>query len=294
MPPTEQHFATSLHRTGRDYADLHRWIDHPEHKNQRHDFTRIPDFAPQLAAQFGEEGMRGYIEHLREDMDKKFAKINQQYQDAMREAQDYFGITAREELKSTDYRINSQDIELLRAAGMNKPDLDHSLKVAEKALEIARRIGVALDLQLVGRGALFHDLGKTQTHAINHGRIGAELGAELGLPPEVTAVMEKHIRGGLSAEEAVELDLPVKDYTLHRLEERIIIYADRLVDIIHDRIVTIQDEHEAEQHFVEILRQYPKYGKNAVTLARYLGYHREIQDLIAKAAAARQATGRQD
>ncbi len=99
-----------------------------------------------------------------------------------------------------------------------------------------------LDFELVGRGALFHDLGKAKTHEIEHGKIGAEMGAALGLPAAVTAVMEKHIRGGLSEAEAVELGLPVKDYTLGTLEERIIIYADRLVDIITDGIVTIHSE----------------------------------------------------
>lgn len=97
MPPTENHFATSLKRTGRDYADLHRWIDDPEHKKQRHDFTRIWNFGPLIVEQHGEEGVREYIEHLREDMENKFAKINRQYADAWQEAQRYFGITAQEE-----------------------------------------------------------------------------------------------------------------------------------------------------------------------------------------------------
>ena len=180
-----------------------------------------------------------------------------------------------------DYRIEQKDIDLLRTAGMTEADLDHSLKVATKALEIARRTGATLDLELVGRGALFHDLGKTATHEISHGRIGAELGAKLGLPQTVTAIMEKHIRGGLTEPEAIELGLPVKDYTLHRLEERIIIYADRLVDIIHDGIVEIKEEIEAETNFVEILNGNHKYSKTETTLNRYLGYHEEIQGLIA-------------
>lgn len=95
MPSTEKHFETSLKRTGKDYADLHRWIDDPDNKNERHDFTRIWNFGPQIAAQFGEEGVREYIEHLREDMEKKFKKLQQQYIDAMQEAQIYFGITAK-------------------------------------------------------------------------------------------------------------------------------------------------------------------------------------------------------
>jgi uncharacterized protein len=179
------------------------------------------------------------------------------------------------------YRLTDTDIDLLRHAGVSEPDIAHSVKVAEKALEIAGRTGQRLDFELVGRGALFHDLGKARTHEIEHGKIGAEMGAVLGLPAAVTAVMEKHIRGGLSEAEAVELGLPVKNYTLGMLEERIIIYADRLVDIITDGIVTILTEREAEERFEEILRTIPKYGKNDQTLERYLGYHREIQGFMA-------------
>jgi uncharacterized protein len=179
--------------------------------------------------------------------------------------------------------INPSDIELLRAQGMNEEDLGHSVLVAELALDLARRTGAPVDMELVGRGALFHDLGKVKTHAMEHGRIGAELGAQLGLPPEVCAVMEKHIRGGLTDPEAREFGLPVKDYTLHRLEERIIIYADRLVDIITDPTGVVAAPIEAEERFEEILEAYPKYGKNAVTMARYFGYHREIQALMAGA-----------
>jgi uncharacterized protein len=178
------------------------------------------------------------------------------------------------------YTIQAADMDLLRRAGVSEPDIDHSVKVAEKALEIAARTHADLDQELVGRGALFHDLGKAKTHEIEHGRIGAETGRSFGLPEAITAIMEKHIRGGLTETEAFELGLPVKDYTLKRLEERIIIYADRLVDIIMDGIVSIHSERHAEDRFEEILRTFPKYGKNEITLNRYLGYHREIQGLI--------------
>jgi uncharacterized protein len=182
-----------------------------------------------------------------------------------------------------NYMIDREDIALLRISGVSDEDVTHSVQVAEKALEIARRIGDNnIDQELVGRGALFHDLGKAKTHEIAHGMIGAELGRAIGLPEEITAIMEKHIRGGLTEPEAQELGLPVRDYTLRRLEERIVIYADRLVDIIHDGIVTIKSEAEAEERFEEILRTYAKYGKNEITLNRYLGYHHEIQGLMQK------------
>lgn len=180
------------------------------------------------------------------------------------------------------YKIQDSDIETLRSSGVSEEDISHCRKVAEKALELAGRTGLDLDLELVGRGSLFHDLGKAKTHEMEHGKIGAEMGKEIGLPDDVTAIMEKHIRGGLTEPEARELNLPVKDYTLRKLEERIVIYADRLVDIITDGVVTISEELEAETRFESILETIPKYGKNEVTLQRYLGYHREIQGLLRK------------
>jgi len=178
------------------------------------------------------------------------------------------------------YKIQDAEIELLRKVGVSEDDIAHCVKVAQKALDIAHRTKAVVDLELIGRGALFHDLGKAKTHGMHHGMIGAEIGKSLGLPDDITAIMEKHIRGGLTVEEAKELDLPVKDYTLTKLEERIVIYADRLVDIITDGIVMISSEQEAEDRFEEILKAETKYGKNAMTLERYLGYHREIQGLI--------------
>ena len=180
-----------------------------------------------------------------------------------------------------EYSVQDSDIKILRDAGVSEDDINHCRKVAEKALEIAERTAAEIDMELVGRGALFHDLGKSRTHEIEHGRIGAELGRGLGLPDAITEIMEKHIRGGLTPDEATELGLPVKDYTLNRIEERIVIYADRLVDIITDGIVDIGgDELETERRFEDILRNIPKYGKNEITLNRYLGYHREIQELM--------------
>lgn len=178
-----------------------------------------------------------------------------------------------------DYKIQNSDIELLRKAGVSENDIKHCVKVAEKALEIAKRTGVNVVMELIVRGALFHDLGKAKTYDIEHGKIGAEIGKKLGLPQPIVDIMEKHIRGGLTKEEAMELGLPVKDYTLKTLEERIVIYADRLVDIIMDGM---RDELEVERKFEEILRTNPKYGKNEKTMNRYFAYHKEIQGLLKK------------
>ncbi len=182
-----------------------------------------------------------------------------------------------------NYEIQDSDIQLLRKTGVQEDDIKHCVKVAEKALEIGNRTGAKVDMELVGRGALFHDLGKAVTHEIEHGKIGAEFGRRLGLTQAITDIMEKHIRGGITEGEAKELGLPVKDYTLKTLEERIVIYADRLVDIIMDGIVDIKgDESQAEKRFEEILKEHQRYGKNEITLRRYLNYHNEIQGLMKK------------
>jgi uncharacterized protein len=72
-----------------------------------------------------------------------------------------------------NYHIDQQDIELLRSQRMTEDDLSHSIQVAEKALDIARPIKQETNMEFVGRGVLFHDLGKTVTHEITHGLEGA-------------------------------------------------------------------------------------------------------------------------
>ena len=176
--------------------------------------------------------------------------------------------------------VSEDDLAILLKAGLSQEDIRHSILVAEKALDIARRTGKDLDMVLIARGALFHDLGKALTHSYQHGEIGAEMGKRLGLPKAITDIARKHFHGGLTAKEAEHLDLPVLDYTPRLLEERIILYADRLIDIITEGFFNFQNDLEAEQQFEEIITHSRGYGKDKLTSGRYLGYHREISMLI--------------
>lgn len=92
MPPTEKHQQISLSRTGKDYFELHAWINDPEQQLSRHDFTRIFDFIPEIQQKFGEEGVREYIEHLRIDMEMKFTRIWGEGETVRNTALEYFGI----------------------------------------------------------------------------------------------------------------------------------------------------------------------------------------------------------
>lgn len=176
--------------------------------------------------------------------------------------------------------VDESDLALLLKAGLSEKDIRHSILVAEKAVDIAERSGKNLDMALVARGALFHDLGKALTHSYQHGEIGAEMGKRFGLPKAITDIARKHFHGGLTRKEAEHLGLPVVDYTPRLLEERIILYADRLIDIITEGYFAFQNDHEAEQRFEEIITHYRGYGKDKATSDRYLAYHREIAALI--------------
>ena len=280
MPPIEKHVAISRQRTGKEYRELHTWIDDadPKTKAERHDITRIFVFGKRIEKHHGQEGLNEYLQHIHDDVAAKFEHLQHDVENMTGDILVYFGVKKGSAL---NYHVQEADIAILKNAGVSDADLAHCLKVADKAVEIAQRTGVRLDLELVGRGAFFHDLGKAKSHDLDHGKIGAELGIALGLPKALTDIMEKHIRGGMTEAEAKELKLPVKDYTLNSLEEKIIIYADRLVDIITDGVVQINSESEAEARFEEFIRDLPKYHKNQVTYERYLGYHREIQALVA-------------
>ncbi len=304
MPKTDIHIASSIHKTGQGYEKVHGFVDLESKKPQRHDITRMVDYSNLIESKYGPEAVQELVQHIHDDVWCKFdshvttmkkratelanesqsnTKIEDMFNTLINEAEKsicdilaYFGIAAEKSIRF--YRVSNKDAALLRKAGMADEDIQHSLLVTHKALEISHRTGEDLNLELVGRGALFHDLGKSKTHAIEHGKLGAEMGRELGLPEAITAIMEKHIRGGLTETEAVELGLPVKDYRLRKLEERIVIYADRLVDIITDKAVATEDE--AEERFDEILSTNIRYGKNDITLKRYLNYHQEIQALM--------------
>ena len=285
MPKINEHIQRSIQNTGKDFKEVHGFVDNAATKFHRHDITRIFEIGKYFEKTQGKEAVQEYIQHIHDDVKSKFEhlfedlegivspetmpKIQKLVWDTLR----YFGI------KHICTKIAPSDIELMKNAGMSDADIEHSVRVAQKALDIGARVGVHVDMEFIARGALFHDLGKSRTHDIEHGKIGAEIGAGIGLSEAVTAIMEKHIRGGLTAEESKELGLPVKDYTLKMLEERIIIYADRLVDIVMDGVA---GDWEAENRFEEILTTIPRYGKNDLTLERYLGYHKEIQGLINK------------
>jgi hypothetical protein len=91
MPSIDKHVQTSLARTGKEYREVHEWIDDPENKNERHDITKIPDNFQMFKDKHGEEGAREYVQHLSDDLKGRFGHVIDDFEKAMSDALVYFG-----------------------------------------------------------------------------------------------------------------------------------------------------------------------------------------------------------
>lgn len=281
MPSIEKHVEISRQRTGKDYLELHEWIDKdPASKVERHDITKIPEYGKMMEEKYGPAGLEEYVRHIHDDFTARFGHVKEDVGKAIGDTLAYFGVKPDPDAKNKACGLSTADIELLKRAGLADKDLGHSIRVALKALDVAGRLNAPVDMDLVGRGALLHDLGKAKSKGFDHGIAGAELGKTFGLPEELTTIMEKHVNAGLTPEEAKELGLPEKDYALTRIEEKIVIYADKLSDIVSHPDGLVSSDAEAEERFEEILKAYPSLNKGDRPLARHLKYHEEIQRLM--------------
>ena len=132
----------------------------------------------------------------------------------------------------------------------------HSLKVAEKALEIASKINnTDLDIDLVEIGALLHDIGRSKTHGFKHALIGGKILKERGFPNELARICETHILGGLDKEDAKTVGIELKDYLPLTIEEKIICLADKFM--AGTKEVTIKERFQ---------KWFSKYGRTKILL----------------------------
>lgn len=91
MPPVVKHIEISKERTGKSYQEVHEWIDDPEHKNERHDITKIPDNFQMFKEKYGEEAAREYVQHLSDDLSGRFGHVVKDVESAIKNALVYFG-----------------------------------------------------------------------------------------------------------------------------------------------------------------------------------------------------------
>lgn len=126
-----------------------------------------------------------------------------------------------------------QALQFLRQSGCLRNVIKHCKAVAELAVEIAnacKERGLEVDSELVEIGALLHDIGRAKTHSVHHAVIGAEIAESLGLPETVISIIKRHVGGGITAKEAKKLGWPMDIYVPQTLEEKIVSYADKLIE----------------------------------------------------------------
>ncbi len=106
-----------------------------------------------------------------------------------------------------------------------------AVAMASKILadEFERR-GKPVDKEAVVAGALLHDIGRTRSQMVRHGADGAEIVEKEGADCKVVEIVRRHVGAGISKEEAKALGLPDFDYVPRTLEERIVCFADKMVD----------------------------------------------------------------
>ena len=117
--------------------------------------------------------------------------------------------------------------------GSNERIVAHCKTVARVAVAIAdefEKRGKQVDSKVVLAGALLHDIGRSRIHTVRHGLEGSEMIRQEGVDERVVEVVRRHVGAGISSDEARTLGLPDLDYFPRTLEERIVCFADKLVD----------------------------------------------------------------
>lgn len=93
MPPINDHLKVSMERTGKDYREVHEWLDgDPEKKAERHDITKIHEYGKTIEEKYGKEALQEYIQHIHDDAKAKFNHIQHDLEKAVTDALVYFGV----------------------------------------------------------------------------------------------------------------------------------------------------------------------------------------------------------
>jgi uncharacterized protein len=162
-------------------------------------------------------------------------------------------------------------VRILQESGCSTNVVRHCKAVAKLAVQIAEKCannGAHVNVEMVQIGALLHDIGRAKTHGLNHPIVGAEIARSLGLPSSLVRIIERHLGGGISAKEACEFGWPEKTYIPETLEEKIVAYADKLIE--GKRQVPIEKT-------VQKLKD--RLGADHPSAGRVLSLHEEITNL---------------
>ena len=123
-------------------------------------------------------------------------------------------------------------VRILKEEGCEDKVIQHCLLVSETAARLAEKnkaMGRDVDVALTEIGGLLHDLGRAQTHGMDHAVVGVKLAEKHGIEKPVLEIIKKHIGAGITPEEAAYFGLPEDDYMPRTWEEKIVAHADNMV-----------------------------------------------------------------
>ena len=93
MPHIDRHVETSKGITGKEYREVHEWLDgDPEHKAARHDLTKMYEHGREIEEKYGREAREEYVRHLHDDVKAKFDHLKHDFETALADTLSYFGI----------------------------------------------------------------------------------------------------------------------------------------------------------------------------------------------------------
>jgi uncharacterized protein (TIGR00295 family) len=117
--------------------------------------------------------------------------------------------------------------------GSNEKVVDHCRAVSKVAQTMIARLeerGIAVDREAVVAAALLHDIGRSRNQTAQHGLIGAQILEQEGVDTSVVEIVRRHVGAGISSAEARILGFPPGDYVPSSLEQRVVCFADKMVD----------------------------------------------------------------
>lgn len=135
----------------------------------------------------------------------------------------------------------AEALDFLLDAGCSQGVINHCKTVSKFAVRLARAFqakGFDVDVHLVEVSALLHDIGRSETHTVDHGLVGGQIARSLNLPISMVRIIERHVGGGITREEARQLGWPSRNYLPQTIEEKIVCYADKRVEGL--KVVSLQ------------------------------------------------------
>lgn len=143
--------------------------------------------------------------------------------------------------------------------GSSERIIEHCRLVARVSVILSEAIvknARPFNAKAVLAGALLHDIGRTRTHEVGHGWIGAKILEEEGVNQVVVEIVRRHVGAGISPEEAEKLGFPQGDYIPRTLEQRVVCFADKMVG--GDGVRPFEEEvkrYERKGHDVQRLKK---------------------------------------